>query len=99
YDRTSAKILESSSLQTEVYGDTNQAPNRQFAGTMSPLGGIQAGDKIPNDMSATRIAAPQEKIFPWRLWQGTLTDGVDALIISPSVWEWDNGPRVLAQWV
>jgi len=99
YDRRSSQAVESASLQTSVYGDTNNASGREPAGTMSVLGGIQSGDKIPKDMSATRLAAPQASIFPWRLWEGTLTDGVDALVISPSIWEWDDGKRVLAQWI
>jgi hypothetical protein len=29
---------------------------------------------------------PQPNLFPMLVWQGTLTDGVDALVISPSLW-------------
>jgi len=99
YDRRNSQVLESESRQTFVYGDTNNAPDRQIAGSMSTLGGIRDLDKIPKDMSVARVAAAQEGIFPWRLWQGTLTDGVDAVIISPSVWESDSSPRIFTQWV
>jgi hypothetical protein len=98
YDRRTSQAVESSSLQTFVYGDTFQAPDRQIAGSLSPLGGIVDSDRIPRDMSVARAAAPQEGIFPWRLWEGTLTNGADALIISPSIWESDNNPRLAAQW-
>ncbi|HEY1270772.1 MAG TPA: hypothetical protein VGF08_02270, partial [Terriglobales bacterium] len=36
--------------------------------------------------------------FPLKLWQGTLTDGSDVLILSPSVWESDDDQSVLSVW-
>jgi hypothetical protein len=33
---------------------------------------------------------PSDNVFPFRLYQGPLTNGADALVISPSIWEFDG---------
>ena len=67
---------------------------------MSPFGGIQDGDVIPAGGTSTeRLMAPQISIFPWLLFDGTLTDGVDALVISPSIWEEDGDNTPFLNWV
>jgi hypothetical protein len=72
---------------------------RLQAGTRSVTGGIQDGDMIPDGaLIATRTMAPQDVTFPMRLWEGTMTDGVDALVISPSLWEQDGSDSFYAKW-
>jgi len=103
YDRRSSQLLESTHQDTLVYGDANQAPSRIQSGTRSALGGIQDSDIIPdypNNASVERgTVPPKDNMFPLKLWQGTLTDGVDALIISPSIWESDNDNTVFMNWL
>ncbi len=98
YDRTTTQNLLSFNRQTRVYGDSNQSDRIQ-AGTQTALGGIRAMDSIPNNATADRRVAPQDNsYFPYKLWGGTLTDGADALIISPSIWESDGKPSLFYQW-
>jgi len=99
YDRKTAANLEMSEVQTRVYGDFYQAPDRIQAGTRSAAGGIQSGDMIPDGASAQRTLPPQVSQFPLLVWQGPLTDGADALLISPSIWESDGNPQLFSAWV
>jgi hypothetical protein len=60
-------------------------------GNWMPTGGIRDHDMIPNGPAvAARSQVPKDNAFPWRLWEGTLIDGVDALVITPSLWEQDG---------
>jgi hypothetical protein len=60
-------------------------------GNGMPTGGIRDLDMIPNGPPiAARNQTPRDNAFPWRLWEGTLIDGVDALVITPSLWEQDG---------
>lgn len=89
YDRRSGQGTMSTNANTWVYGDTNgMIGQRLQAGTRGPLGGIQAGDFVPTGfiVGPKDTLPPQANIFPMTLFQGTLTDGIDALVISPSVW-------------
>lgn len=100
YDRSTGTIAEATSRQTMVYGDVFGSPTRVQAGTMSSLGGIRDGDPIPDDrIGAARNSPAQDVVFPWRLWEGTLTDGNDALVISPSIWEVDGNSSYYSNWV
>ena len=103
YDRRNGQGIMSTEVQTWVYGDINGfAGQRQQAGSQSATGGIQVGDFIPDNLTATapfNSHAASPNMFPMTAWQGTLTDGADALIISPSVWEWDGDETLLYSWV
>ena len=103
YDRrTGINSMDSAEVQTQVYGDIYQAPDRIQAGSVSALGGIGPSDFIPDKVSATekRTLAPNDGgRFPLRIWEGTLTDDADVLVISPSVWEADGSQTVTAQWL
>ena len=52
---------------------------------------------IPNGfMPGSRVTLPpQANLFPLKVWQGQLTNGVDAVLISPNVWEDYGGDRSL----
>ena len=86
--------LNSAVVQTLVYGDANQAPTRIQAGTASPSGGIRTGNVIPDGMAP--IVQPSVQAFPDRLpllvWQGTLQDSGQILVVHPTVWESDRNP-------
>ena len=100
FDRTSFQLLENTVRQTLPYGDiTNYGTSRLQAGSQTPTGGIRAGDRIPANLTVARTFPAQESSFPWKVWEGRLTNGADALLVSPSVWEYDGGSMVLQEWV
>ena len=89
YDRRNGQGTMSTNANTWVYGDTNGVIGQRVqAGSRGPLGGIQAGDFVPTGfiVGPKDTLPPQSNIFPMVLFQGTLTDGIDALVISPSLW-------------
>ena len=101
YDRTTQTAIESGQALSWTYGDTNKISNRMMAGSRSDKGGIQSGDLIPASPrpDLARTAAPQKSIFPLIIWEGTLTDGKDALAISPSIWEDDLNATIFSGYV
>ena len=89
YDRRSGQGTMSTNMNTWVYGDVNGMINqRKQAGSRGPTGGIGAGDLVPPGFipGPKDSLPPQPNLFPMAVWQGTLTDGVDVLVISPSLW-------------
>jgi hypothetical protein len=89
YDRRSGQSTLSTNLNTWVYGDVNgRIGQRKQAGTRGPAGGIGDGDFVPTGFipGIKSTLPPQVNLFPMLLWQGTLSDGVDAVILSPSLW-------------
>jgi hypothetical protein len=76
------------------YGDVGAAvvpAGRIKAGSASMTGGLAVGDYAPNefDPKGTSLPAPTGDRFPLLVWEGTLTAGTDAVVISPSVWKRD----------
>jgi hypothetical protein len=100
YDRRTSALAESYMRGTTPHGDVNQfGASRIQAGSMSATGGLRDADMIPDGpVSALRSIPPQEASFPWMLWEGTLTDGADALVITPSLWEQDGSNGLHTQW-
>jgi hypothetical protein len=92
YNRQTGQIAETNVRQSATYGDVKDyATQRVQGGTRSLTGGIQDGDPLPDGPAiAVRTLPAQNAVFPLRLWEGTLTSGVDALVITPSLWEQDN---------
>ena len=91
YDRRNNQNTMFTNLNTWVYGDIDGLINqRKQAGTRGPLGGIGSGDFVPTGfMAGIRDTQPTPQVnnlLPLTLWEGPLTDGVDALVISPSLW-------------
>jgi hypothetical protein len=101
YDRRTSELLNTDTRVSATHGDvTHFSAQRLQAGTRSLTGGIQDGDMIPQGpLLAARSVAPQVLTFPMRIWEGVLIDGVDALVISPSLWEQDAGRAFFDQWI
>jgi hypothetical protein len=101
YDRVSGQLSDATTRQSASHGDVNKFGSQRLqAGTRSLTGGIQDGDMIPDGgYITTRRVAAQDVTFPLRIWEGTLTDGLEALVISPSLWEQDGSDAVYANWV
>lgn len=100
YDRRSGGVSEFFERRTLTYGDiANFGTARVQAGSRGPSGGIRDGDPIPAGSDPSiRSAAPSNIAFPLRLWEGTLTEGVDALVISLSLWEEDGVTQQYLNW-
>ena len=99
YDRQTAQVREAQLRKTLVHGDVTNSTQRIQAGTASVTGGIQDGDPVPSGaLVAVRTTPAQAATFPWRLWEGTLTNDADVLIISPAIWEVDGGTAISDLW-
>lgn len=98
FDRTTGSLLEAGSSSTRVYGDASGS-TRIKAGSQSGGGGVKGGDHVPDGALMRRVGAPLSDQFPWRVWEGELRNGIDALVISPGVWESDGRDTTLRAWV
>ncbi|MEO8089648.1 MAG: fibronectin type III domain-containing protein [Gemmatimonadales bacterium] len=102
YDRSTGNVLDRDLRRTKVLGDINNFPDRLRAGSGSGSGGLRAGDSYP-DAGHARYrgqdgAEPNSQTFPFKVWEGTLTDGADAAIILPTMWEQDNDGSPYDAW-
>jgi hypothetical protein len=101
FDRRDGRTISTPNVvRTVEYGDRGARllGNRQQAGTASRTGGIWGGnngDYVPNglDPRAPVGAVPQSNTLPLLVFEGGLSDGVEALLIAPSLWEWDSDPQ------
>ena len=90
------ELLRSSAVESKVHGDRNadawsQATSptvRIKAGSASLLGGLKTGDVH----MAQPGVGPNGISFPLLVWEGTLTEGHEELIVVPTVWEVDRAP-------
>jgi hypothetical protein len=74
--------------------------SRVKGGTATQDGGFAQNDVFPAvaDPSKSYGAAPTENTFPFLVWDGPLTDGQDAVVILPSMWEFDGFPDGFNKW-
>ena len=93
WDRRTNVIARRALVRSVEYGDVNairKAANRIRAGTGGPGGGIVANNIVPNGfVPGESIGEPQTDRFPLLVWDGVLTDGIDGLLVVPSLWERD----------
>jgi hypothetical protein len=101
YNRRDPSVNEGAERHTLTYGDVNGfGTTRVQAGTASATGGIQDTDPIPANSDPTvRTLPPSDLAFPLRLWEGTLTDSADVLVLSPTLWERDGANQPYLQWL
>jgi hypothetical protein len=97
WDRKGSQWLGTSIVKSRDYGDignSNNWPARIKAGTASQnTGGITSGNTVPSGFAPTSaFGPPMADQFPMVVWQGTLTDGGEAIVLFPSVWEKDLDP-------
>lgn len=81
--------------ESSVMGDTNGFPGRIRAGSGHSIvggnGGFSEGDTFPmGGRPWTRTSAPGDSQPPLRVWEGELAGGSNALVLIPSIWEWDS---------
>ena len=74
--------------------------SRIKGGTATQNGGFAQNDVFPAvaDPSKSYGAAPTDNTFPFLVWEGPLTDGKDAVVILPSLWEFDGFPDGFNKW-
>ena len=85
-------------LRSDVYGDVSGFPQRVKAGRGFMSGGIQRGDAVPNATPWNRAAEPTPNRLPMLLWEGELVQGERAVVIAPSVWEWDGNAELFGKY-
>ena len=98
-DKNANAIVPGQPLRSRPMGDVNNQPGRIQAGTASSMGGIKSYDNVPSAMPWAMNGTPQSDALPLAVWQGQLVQGQNAVVITPSIWEWD-GPQdvVSAYW-
>jgi hypothetical protein len=89
-------LIGSSAVESKVHGDrnadawslANSPAVRIKAGSASALGGLRTGD-----VHRAQPGTPPNTIsFPLMVWEGTLQEGENALVIVPTIWEVDRAP-------
>ncbi|HEY5552202.1 MAG TPA: hypothetical protein VIK52_09945 [Opitutaceae bacterium] len=95
WNRQTSQLNDFTFVQTRDFGDIANGTifgDRIKAGSASmTTGGLTAGDRAPSgfDLKANTLPAPTGDQLPLLVWEGTLTAGAEAILISPSVWEHD----------
>jgi hypothetical protein len=94
WDRRTNILQPPTVARTLEYGDVNairKAPNRIRAGNGGQGGGLVAGTTVPDNFIAGQLSTePRSDQLPMLVWTGVLTDGIDALVVAPSLWEKDT---------
>jgi len=85
-------------VRSLIFGDVNGASNRVLAGTASSQGGLKTGDVFPVGGGTAAPAPPNANQVPLPLWEGTLADDVDLVLIAPSIWESDGNEVNYTDW-
>ena len=93
----------SPSVPSYVFGDTyKQNPNqRKQAGSASDRGGIRTGDRYPLDDPYSGVPIQGPQWIPLKLWEGDLVQGQNAVVVTPTIWEFDGSQNaaVFNGWV
>src|SRR5262249_9220509 len=99
--RNNLAVLQAASIvRSPVHGDTSKGAGRVKAGSAGPTGGLVAGDVIPAGQNpASTTLTPSSNTFPFLLWQGPLTDGTDAVVVRPTLWDVNGGTQTYDAWL
>jgi hypothetical protein len=100
-DRRDTSVVQPwSVVKSDPYGDVGRNPGYVRAGSFTPTGGLWAGDVVPTGTDP-RIASgmPSPTRFPLAIWEGTLRDGIEAVVVKPTLWEIDGQLDAYDSWV
>jgi hypothetical protein len=98
-DRRDSSVLQQRSvIRSVTYGDVSRDPQRVRAGSFSASGGLWAGNVVPDGDPRASSSSPSSTRFPLALWEGTLRDGIDAVVINPVLWEEDGQIEYYNEW-
>jgi hypothetical protein len=100
FNRNTRTVSGKGIVRSKTYGDASRWPARVAAGKASTSGGLMTGDVIPTGWG---IQGPPPSVHdPMRLpvvvWEGSLTNGQEILVIRPTLWEEDADPSTYALW-
>ena len=96
----SGAVTQNFDSESELMGDTWNLPNRIQAGSASDRGGIISGDKFPTDQPWRRTGPPNDRrVPPYTIWEGALQTGQGMVMLTPTVWEWDEGAGFWDGWL
>jgi hypothetical protein len=103
FNRETGALMEHTLRQTKVLGDIAGFGDRLRAGSgngPNGSGGLRSGDSYPEDghVRFRGPVAPSDVTFPFLVWQGTLTNDADAVVILPTMWERDNDASSFNGW-
>ena len=99
FDRSSGSVLETRTVTSRTHGDGNAAPGRVPQGQASDGGGLTAGDVVPFGWDERSAKPPIEKgRFPMLVWEGSLADRGDVLVLRPALWEHDGDRAAFDSW-
>lgn len=98
-DTTAPDLLRHWVVTSRAMGDRNGYPDRVKMGFNSSLGGIRSGDRHPLPSPQQRVGPIARDSLPMLLWEGELVQGQRAVVISPTVWEWDDNPELYSYWL
>lgn len=106
WNRKTSTVVNRSSAKTLEYGDIGNGTifkDRIKAGTAPPAGGLWTGngsDQVPAEFDPTGANIPDATSdrFPLLLWEGTLNQGVEALVVVPTLWDRDIDSSPYAVW-
>jgi hypothetical protein len=81
-------------------GDTQGYAGRVRAGSLKDNGGLRTDDKFPTETPWLQSTPPDlyRNYPPMKLWEGDLTQGQEAVVITSSIWEWDGGGSAAMAW-
>lgn len=92
-DRSTGSRLGTTIVKSREYGDVGNGstwPYRIRAGTALQSGGLTVGNAVPfGFVPSSPSGTPSAETFPFVLWEGSLTDGGEAVVLFPSLWERD----------
>jgi hypothetical protein len=95
--------LDRDNRRTRVIGQAGHpgigTEGRIKGGAASADGGFQQGDVFPPVPDPAKYSgAATSDTFPLKIWEGQLTNGQDAVIVLPTLWEWDGNQDGYAKW-
>jgi hypothetical protein len=97
-DRDSEVLLQGQA-QSRVMGSVNGDEwrrNRVHAGTADRFGGIRNGDAVPSRPAYAPLFDPRSGVpvnpeLPFLMFEGDLVQGMNAVSMVPTIWEYDGG--------
>jgi hypothetical protein len=86
------QMVSSRMVRTPTFGDKQNFPARVQAGSASATGGIMPGDRYPAEAKLISELQPlTTNNLPFLLWEGELSEVKGLVMLSPAVWESDEG--------
>ncbi len=97
FDTASSVLVVDNRVRTSrIYGDVNGFSYRVKAGNAGMTGGLRTGDSYPASKATGKGTASD---VPMELWEGELVQGRSAVVLVPTVWEWDDKVELFGNWL